>query len=69
MSDLLSIGASVVRAYQTALTTVSENIAGAGVAGFAPQEPGDRDSGAGGGGVVHDPSPRRRRPTRTMIED
>ena len=30
MSDLLSIGASGVRAYQTALTTVSENIANAG---------------------------------------
>lgn len=30
MSDLLSIGASGVRAYQTALTTVSENIANSG---------------------------------------
>lgn len=30
MSDLLSIGASGVRAYQTALSTVSENIANAG---------------------------------------
>lgn len=30
MSDLLSIGASGVRAYQSALTTVSENIANAG---------------------------------------
>ena len=34
MSDLLSIGASGVRAYQTALTTVSENIANAGNAAF-----------------------------------
>jgi flagellar hook-associated protein 1 len=35
MSDMLSIGASGVRAYQTALTTVSENIANAGNAGYA----------------------------------
>ena len=35
MSDLLSIGASGVRAYQTALTTVSENIANTGVAGYS----------------------------------
>lgn len=35
MSDLLSIGASGVRAYQNALTTVSENIANSGVAGYA----------------------------------
>ena len=35
MSDLLSIGASGVRAYQTALTTVSDNIANAGTAGYA----------------------------------
>lgn len=34
MSDMLSIGASGVRAYQTALTTVSENIANAGNAGY-----------------------------------
>lgn len=34
MSDMLSIGASGVRAYQTALTTVSENIANAGSAGY-----------------------------------
>lgn len=34
MGDLLSIGASGVRAYQGALTTVSENIAGVGVAGY-----------------------------------
>ena len=43
--------------------------AGAGVAGFAPKEPGDQDSGAKSGEVVPDPSPRRRRPARTMIED
>lgn len=35
MSDLLSIGASGVRAYQTALNTVSENIANTGVAGYS----------------------------------
>lgn len=35
MSDLLAIGASGVRAYQTALSTVSENIANAGVEGYA----------------------------------
>ena len=34
MSDLLSIGASGVRAYQTALTTTSENIANAGNASY-----------------------------------
>lgn len=35
MSDILSIGASGVRAYQTALTTISENIANAGTAGYS----------------------------------
>lgn len=35
MSDLLSIGASGVRAYQSALTTTSDNIANAGTAGYA----------------------------------
>ncbi len=34
MSDMLSIGASGLRAYQSALTTVSENIANAGTAGY-----------------------------------
>ncbi|MBO9713902.1 flagellar hook-associated protein FlgK [Sphingomonas sp.] len=34
MSDMLSIGASGVRAYQAALTTVSDNIANAGTAGY-----------------------------------
>lgn len=34
MSDLLNIGASGVRAYQSALTTVSDNIANAGTAGY-----------------------------------
>lgn len=35
MSDLLSIGASGVRAYQSALTTTSENIANAGTVGYS----------------------------------
>lgn len=35
MSDLLSIGASGVRAYQSALTTVGDNIANTGVAGYS----------------------------------
>lgn len=34
MSDLLSIGASGVRAYQTALSTISDNIANAATAGY-----------------------------------
>lgn len=34
MSDLLAIGASGVRAYQTALSTTSDNIANAGSAGY-----------------------------------
>jgi flagellar hook-associated protein 1 FlgK len=34
MSDMLAIGASGLRAYQTALTTVSENIANAGTEGY-----------------------------------
>ena len=34
MSDLLNIGASGVRAYQSALTTVSENIANTGTDGY-----------------------------------
>lgn len=35
MSDLLSIGASGLRAYQTALTTVSDNIANAATPGYS----------------------------------
>ena len=35
MSDMLSIGASGLRAYQVALNTVSENIANAGVTGYS----------------------------------
>ncbi|MCW3846893.1 flagellar hook-associated protein FlgK [Sphingomonas sp. LB-2] len=59
MSDLLSIAASGLRAYQTALTTVSENIANAGTAGYVRRTaalnevaaPGI-DSGQNGMGVV-----------------
>ena len=40
MSDLLSIGASGVRAYQIALNTVSENIANAGNLGYARRAAG-----------------------------
>ena len=40
MSDLLSIGASGVRAYQTALDTVGENIANTGVAGYVRRRVG-----------------------------
>lgn len=35
MSDILSIGASGVRAFQTALTTTSDNIANVGTAGYS----------------------------------
>lgn len=35
MSDLLAIGATGVRAYQTALTTTGDNIANTGVAGYS----------------------------------
>jgi flagellar hook-associated protein 1 FlgK len=40
MSDLLSIGASGVRAYQTALSTVGENIANSGVTGYSRRSVG-----------------------------
>lgn len=39
MSDLLGIGASGVRAYQTALGVISENIANAGTAGYVRRDP------------------------------
>ena len=50
MSDLLSLGASGVSAYRTALSTVSENIANAGTPGYSRrtvqlQEVSGRDSG------------------------
>jgi flagellar hook-associated protein 1 len=51
MSDLLSIGASGVRAHQAALTTVSENIANSGVAGFSRRTVNLSEVGAVGGGL------------------
>ena len=49
MGDLLSIGASGVRAYQSALTTVSENIANAGTASYVRRSAkmGEITSGTG----------------------
>ena len=49
MADLLSIGASGVRAYQSALTTVSENIAGAGVTGYVRRSTTLEEIGTAGG--------------------
>lgn len=46
MSDMLSIGASGIRAYQTALTTTSENIANAGTAGYTRRVAGVREVAA-----------------------
>lgn len=50
MSDLLAIGASGVRAYQSALTTVSENIANAATPGYA-RRTADLREVAGASGV------------------
>ena len=52
MSDLLSIGASGVRAYQTALSTTSENIANAGTAGYARRTTTLSEVSATGGGIA-----------------
>lgn len=56
MSDLLGIGASGVRAYQSALTTVSENIANASTPGYARRAADLREvapaSGVAAGGGV-----------------
>jgi flagellar hook-associated protein 1 FlgK len=49
MSDLLSIGASGVRAYQTALSTVGENIANTGVSTYARRTVDLREVTAGQG--------------------
>ena len=49
MSDLLSIGASGVKAYQSALTTVSENIANANVTGYARRTTDLKEVGAPAG--------------------
>jgi flagellar hook-associated protein 1 FlgK len=49
MSDLLSIGASGVRAYQTALDTVGDNIANSGVAGYSRRSVSLREITVGSG--------------------
>lgn len=49
MTDLLSIGASGVRTYQTALTTTSENIANAGNASYVRRTPTIREITGGTG--------------------
>ena len=51
MSDLLSIGASGVRAYQTALSTVSENIANTGNAGYTRRTTTLSEVSSVGGGL------------------
>lgn len=49
MSDLLGIGASGVRAYQSALTTVSENIANTATPGYARRATDLREVGGASG--------------------
>jgi flagellar hook-associated protein 1 len=49
MSDLLSIAASGVRAYQTALNTVGDNIANSGVAGYSRRGVTLKEVVSGGG--------------------
>ena len=49
MSDLLSIGASGVRAYQTALDTVGDNIANSGTAGYSRRTVALREVSTTGG--------------------
>jgi len=46
MTDMLSIGTSGIRAYQTALTTTSENIANANTAGYSRRVTGTREVAA-----------------------
>ncbi|MDE0880734.1 MAG: flagellar hook-associated protein FlgK [Sphingomonas bacterium] len=52
MSDLLSIAASGVRAYQTALNTVGDNIANSGVAGYSRRSVTLNEVTVGGGPTV-----------------
>lgn len=56
MSDLLSIGVSGARAYQTALTTTSENIANAGAAGYSRRTSMLREVAAPASGRVTTPN-------------
>ena len=52
MSDLLSIGASGVRAYQSALATTSENIANAGTTGYSRRTTDLKEVASVTGGVA-----------------
>ncbi|MES2057795.1 MAG: flagellar hook-associated protein FlgK [Pseudomonadota bacterium] len=52
MSDLLGIGASGVRAYQTALTTVSENIANAATPGYTRRSTALSEITVAGGSIT-----------------
>ena len=52
MSDLLAIGATGVRAYQTALTTVSENISNTGTVGYTHRKVDLTELSAGTGSVA-----------------
>lgn len=51
MSDLLALGASGVRAYQTALDVVGENIANANVAGYSRRTAVVTENPSAGGGI------------------
>ena len=52
MSDLLSVGATGLRAYQSSLTTVSENIANAATPGYARRSTDLREVTTVGGGIT-----------------
>ena len=52
MSDLLSVGATGLRAYQSSLTTVSENIANAATPGYSRRAPDLREVTTVGGGLT-----------------
>ncbi len=56
MSDLLSIGASGVRTYQTALTTTSENIANAGNTSYVRRTPSINEIVGGNGWNTSSPN-------------
>ena len=57
MADLLQIGASGVRAYQTALTAVGENIANTGTDGYSRRSVTLREVGTTGGATSNRLSP------------
>ncbi len=52
MSDLLAVGATGLRAYQTSLTTVSENIANASTPGYARRSTDLHEVSTVGGGLT-----------------